>query len=919
MYFGNVQSLHPKMNELQCLAKTFKYDIIGINESWLNLRNKHVPAEIALDGFTTFAVDKPTTTGRGGGSVLYVRDHLKPVLKIARSTEKWEIISATIQNANRVMIRVILIYRNGSITAEEDEQFYRFLEEEIAEQEAVIVGDFNLPMINWANHSSGRPGSRLLDLIRDHHMTQHVLQPTRRNNILDLVITTDDRLVINVDIKEKLGDHNMLEFQLKAGRVNSQPQHKTVYNFREADFNSLRERLQRDDELNNMQHDDANHLYNTFTSRLHEHTRRCIPTHRIRTRKQPSWWKLDIKHSIKRRNLAHKRAKSSNNPNNRREHVEACRLVKRTIRAAKRQKEASIARFSKTNPKAFFSYINEHRIIKDSIGPLKDSDDVLCTGERSIANVLNKYFNSVYTDENTNYIPDLPNYQGEILENIQFTVSEIKTRLDKLNIYKSMGPDEVHPRVLKNCSSVISVILEKIYTKSMDTGIVPEDWRSANITAIFKKGNRQITSNYRPISLTSVVCKTFERIVRDRLVDHLESNNLLLNSQHGFRRRRSCLTNLIDFFEGVTNCFDQTKAVDIIYLDFQKAFDKVPHRRLLAKLDAHGIRGNLLRWLQAWLTNRRQRVVVKNTKSDWSPVASGVPQGSVLGPVLFLIYVNDMDAGVLSRISKFADDTKLYHKVCTDEDKREIQQDLERLVSWANEWQMSFNVSKCAVLQIGNNNPKNVYHMNDTIVKAAASQKDLGVTINNDLKWSKQIENSVNKANRMLGLITRNFKFRSKNIVLTLYKSLVRPHLEYAVQFWSPHQLGDIAKLERVQRRVTKLIPELRQMPYDRRLEELGLTTLEQRRLRSRLIETYKYLHGFVDVSYDTIFERDQNGRRGHDWKLIVKRAESTTRLKFFPLTIVQHWNNLPPHVVSAESVDSFKNRLDKHLSDRIT
>ena len=244
-----------------------------------------------------------------------------------------------------------------------------------------------------------------------------------------------------------------------------------------------------------------------------------------------------------------------------------------------------------------------------------------------------------------------------------------------------MGPDGVHPRVLKSCSSVVNVILEKIFKNSMETGVVPEDWRSANITAIYKKGDRQSASNYRPISLTSVVCKTFERIIRDRLVDHLENNNLLHNSQHGFRKQRSCLTNLIEFFEGVTDCFDQTRTVDVIYLDFQKAFDKVPHQRLVAKLRAHGIQGNLLRWIHAWLTNRRQRVIVKNTASEWSSVSSRVPQGSVLGPVLFLIYVNDIDNGILSKISKFADDTKLYHKVCTEEDSIEIQQDLDKLVN----------------------------------------------------------------------------------------------------------------------------------------------------------------------------------------------------------------------------------------------
>ena len=429
-----------------------------------------------------------------------------------------------------------------------------------------------------------------------------------------------------------------------------------------------------------------------------------------------------------------------------------------------------------------------------------------------------------------------------------------------------------------------------------------------------KKCTKHGACNYKPVSLTSVLGKTMDRIIKSRITLHLESNNLINDTQHGFRERRSCLTNLLDFFGRVTDIYDEEKAVDIVYLDFKKAFDKVPHERLLKKLEAHGIRGNLLRWIRVWLTTRKQRVMIDGIKSEWRGVTSGVPQGSVLGPLLFIIYINDLDTNITSKISKFADDTKICHKSTTYLDRIELQEDIDKLVEWANTWQMEFNAEKCTILHIGCHNRNYNFTIDNRNLTVVNKQRDLGIAINKDLKWKEHINNSIRKARNVIGFIGRNFHYKGKDIVLPLYKALVRPHLEFAVQLWSPHYHGDIEKMEKVQRKATKMIPCLRNKRYLERLEELELTTLEQRRLRGQLIETFKYLRGFTRANPAGLFDLDDNGRtRNNGQKLKIRASRTTIKQKFYPTTIVSSWNNLPANVVGANSVNTFKNRLDEY------
>ena len=394
----------------------------------------------------------------------------------------------------------------------------------------------------------------------------------------------------------------------------------------------------------------------------------------------------------------------------------------------------------------------------------------------------------------------------------------------------------------------ISKPLAHVFNMSLQEEIVPLEWKEANIIPLFKKGSRNKSVNYKPVSLTSVICKLLETIIRDHMIDFLVKHKLINPSQHGFLKARSCLTNLLCFFEEITKWVDEGSPVDVIYLDFQKAFDKVPHQRLILKLKSHGMGNSIINWIEQWLTDRRQRVVVDGEVSSWKSVLSGVPQGSVLGPILFLVYINDLEEGVIGKILKFADDTKLFSKTKEIGDKQNLQDDIDKLVKWSEKWQMLFNFGKCKCLHIGPENTSMTYEMGGTILSTTVKEKDLGVTMNANMKVSEQCRIAASKGNQVLGMIRRNISYKDKSLIVPLYKAIVRPHLEYCIQAWSPYLRKDIDMLEKIQRRATKLIPGLRDLRYEERLKECGLTTLETRRLRGDQIEVFKILNGYENI-----------------------------------------------------------------------
>ncbi|MCW4309230.1 MAG: reverse transcriptase family protein [Candidatus Thiodiazotropha endolucinida] len=437
------------------------------------------------------------------------------------------------------------------------------------------------------------------------------------------------------------------------------------------------------------------------------------------------------------------------------------------------------------------------------------------------------------------------------------------------------------------------------------------------MTPVFKKGDRFKASNYRPVSLTSLCCKIQEHIITSNILRHLDDNSILTDCQHGFRARRSCETQLLTLVHELAESIDRRRQMDLIILDFSKAFDRVPHQRLLAKIHHYGVRGQTYNWIQSFLADRSQQVIVDGSTSDKAPVISGVPQGTVLGPLLFLLFINDLPDCVKAKTRLFADDCIIYQTIKSLEDCLQLQDDLNSLAEWEKKWGMLFHPEKCSTLRVTKSQSPVLYDysLKGQILQAESQSKYLGVDLTSKLSWNTHIDRIVKKGNCMLGFLQRNLRINNQDTKASAYFTIVRPIVEYCSTVWNPHTSQAKDKIEMVQRRAARYATNRyrNKSSVTDMLETLSWETLETRRTKAQLTMMFKIFHGLVDIPAAAYLTPASTRTRALHSKKLRQYTTSSDALKysFFPHTIIS-WNSLPASVAEAPDLVSFKRELSK-------
>ena len=570
---------------------------------------------------------------------------------------------------------------------------------------------------------------------------------------------------------------------------------------------------------------------------------------------------------------------------------------------------------SRSNPKRFWGFVKSMRVDSSGVAPLKDDNGITHSDKAKKAEILNSQFSSVFNQaERGDNIPDKGPSPYPKMTPIIVTLEGIKKLLEGLQIHKASGPDNISSRLLKELSSEVAPMLQIFFQASLDQGIIPADWKKANVVPIFKKGDKCKPANYRPVSLTSVVGKLLEHIICSNIMLHLDRNKILHDAQHGFRKKRSCESQLITIINDLAQNIDAKGQTDVILLDFSKAFDKVPHKRLLYKINYYGIASGLHTWIHDFLDGRSQQVLLEGVASNHTPVKSGVPQGSVLGPLLFLLFINDLPDCVSpsSKVRLFADDCALYRDVNSTEDASQLQSDLNALQKWEADWCMEFHPQKCQVLHVSKKRKiiDQPYSIHGQLLEVADTAKYLGVHIHKSLSWNHHIGEVTKKANSTLGFLKRNIHQCPPSTKALCYRTLVRPLTEYASTIWDPFTVANINKLEMVQRRAARMVmADYRPTSsVTSMLNHLQWTTLQERRAQAKAVMMYRVVYHLIDIHSSLLVPIISP--RGNNITFLVPYARTTIYQKsFFPDTI-RIWNSLSSEAVTATSINSFKSRI---------
>ena len=645
---------------------------------------------------------------------------------------------------------------------------------------------------------------------------------------------------------------------------------------------------------------------------------KCIPQKILPSRRHNlPWLNKGIIQAIKRRNYLFKKAKTS--AVNEQKYRQARNKVVSLLRSAKKEY------FSSLNPRKSKQFWKSIKVVNrhNSTIPVLSQGPRTLSSDQEKADALNSFFSQCFNHTLPPLTPSECYHMKSCSEDLLCTVEEVTELLNSLDVSKASGPDGISARMLKATSNEIAPSITALFNLSIRCNRPPREWKKSHIVPVPKqKTSNPTPEDFRPISLLPILSKLLEKHIYRLISSRIP--NTLSNAQWGFLSGRSTVQALLVTMDKWLQYLERGNDIGAVFFDFRKAFDSVPHAPLITKLQQLGLDPNIVSWVREYLSGRSQCVVCNGAASEYLLVISGVPQGSVLGPLLFLIYINDLtdlDISEGSEVVLYADDILLYRPVLSDDDFAALQSDINKIQTWAASNLMTFNVAKCKVMHVSRKrsplSPTTPIMLNGSILEVVTTYKYLGLHISSDLSWSYHIQSICSKARKVLGLLYRKYyRFSDQATLLQLYTSLVRPHLEYAASVWDPYHQRDIQLLEKTQKFACRMCTKTWSASYHELLHALQLPTLSNRRLFLKLCTIFKIIHGACYFPPNVICVRDTRTHIGRPLMLNQPFARTNSYFYSFVPNSVSQWNRLPEYVISHYSVQSFKQALTQHLSN---
>ena len=921
-----MNSILNKMNFIFNLLNSWSVDVLSVCETWL-VRSCS-SSYVSVPGYRVFRGDVFGTIKKHG-TAIFIKDSLCPV-----AVEVF-LPNVSIVYLNKFELFVISIYRPPSYSEEENNSLKAFLLDFCTSKNVIMMGDFNLPSLRWDADVPTAGYVPPLDMAFFEvfsllGITQWVREATfiSSDNVLDLIFTSECDSVIDVFSLPPLpGCHHVpviMDYCTTLCAPIPVLDHRENVLWYKGHYNLICENLDLVDWCAEFSSRTLGDCWRYFADCIDNLVNRFVPRGSFGCGYRRMWKPPGS--LMRERAVAWSYYKSLRKDHGRNNELtmEALDIYKeinyryRNFAFHKQcdYEERLVSQLSSA-PKLFHGYIRSKKKGRPPVGPLKLNGLVICEPSE-MAEVFVQSFAEVFQPSRARD----PRAHQEFLGSLGYPDTSYTVVLDVLKGLdgsSAPGPDGIHPYLLKNCAQSVAYPLSLLYARVVREGSVPADWKLSHVVPIIKSGSRAEPLNYRPVSLTSVPCKVFERVITQHLLEYLESNNILSPNQFGFRSGRGTEDQLLIAYNDVTKLVDSGRSVTMAFLDFSKAFDVVCHSLLLQKLRCLGVGDGLLRLLESFLVGRFMAVAVDGCVSSMREVTSGVPQGSVVGPVLFLVYVNHVMKDVGCKWVAFADDFKLW---CVRDDPSLdasgdcLQSDLSRIDAVSRSWNLKLNAAKSVIMQFGPGLVRRNFFIGGDHLEHVTSYKDLGVIIDTSLRFHVHARTVAAKAGGLAGELLRSTVCRSPSFMVSLFVSHVRPIIEYCSCVWNTGYLADIRLLESIQRRWTAEIAGLRGLDYGARLRELCLYSVYGRLLRRDMVMVWKIVNFGCDSSIQ-MFEFSQEHRtRGHNFKLVIPRCSRDMRRRWFSARTINRWNSLPTSVVNCTTIGSFKVALDRALGD---